>query len=866
MAVESANQLNRELLRWIQSLDLAYAVKHVKRDFANGFLVAEILSRYYDKDVSMHSYDNGIGVRVKKDNWDQLLKLFARLPDLEPLLVRADIDAIIHCQNGAAVTFLSKLYQCLTKRTIQPTTVPQPSAALPTDSIAAASKARDGTMPLEDIPPYAKPTGSALIREKMSRDPAIAAIDDETEINRKVRSIHSQHEETLQIDRLLTDASERYPSLRSASKASVLRGATKPVRNDQSPVLAPNQVVKEVQIKPMNEKSLEKLRVTREAKENESLGAGGLGSGLVGSGGLAFEGRGRGLAGAGAAGGTMSGELVQKRRPMDLLNEGVTKKMASMGLPPLEQRGKDKFEVFVDSVHEGRKLSDRACADVLLDMADDSSQTLALACLQFPQEFWKIAGLLFPLLLTHDDESTTFQATIELFVQLGRQSVQRDGAGAMLLAIESLLPKITANLRSYGSKRAHLLRVLYAFVPDTELAHLQTIKRLREAMPNDIALFTHAVSILIYMETALDNTLADLYHYYCCIGLETSCEKLRAACLSMLVPLARYDLSLVVDLLPRLTQFSSRSAWWEVKAQLLIVASAFLTLAASQQDTECDLTDQIELALTIIEREFHPTASLNVRRVGLSYLAKTLSNYQELVPLYVDVLFSIPPAVRQIMLVPISSSSTHEDSAMDAHEAKQDGVAADELPIRGTSGARYVLMLLPGQWESTAIAKQIFYEWKTQESSENTREILDVLLRCFDQLLNGGDSDSIWMLFIQMRDLLSLGLLNAGSCGVSVQLIECALAAVRSSSSALPANLDAELFQHDSFLDAVQKLVSKNVDDIRQQAVVKFLLEASRRDRSTALSVQRCVQTLRSACDPPTFSASLFAKVLDSSL
>lgn len=48
-------------------------------DFSNGFLVAEIFSRYYERDVSMHSFSNGMNTTMRADNWRQLLTLFEKL-------------------------------------------------------------------------------------------------------------------------------------------------------------------------------------------------------------------------------------------------------------------------------------------------------------------------------------------------------------------------------------------------------------------------------------------------------------------------------------------------------------------------------------------------------------------------------------------------------------------------------------------------------------------------------------------------------------------------------------------------------------------------------------------------------------------
>lgn len=88
-------------------------VVRARRDFANGFLLAEIFSRYDDKNVQMHSYDNGTSLAVRKDNWNQLKKYW-RKRGFE--YSQEEIDSVIHSAPGAAVPFINKVYKFLTGR------------------------------------------------------------------------------------------------------------------------------------------------------------------------------------------------------------------------------------------------------------------------------------------------------------------------------------------------------------------------------------------------------------------------------------------------------------------------------------------------------------------------------------------------------------------------------------------------------------------------------------------------------------------------------------------------------------------------------------------------------------------------------
>jgi hypothetical protein len=89
---------------------------HKCRDCANGFLVAELLSRYFPKDINMHSYMNGTSSTTRNDNWLQIQRACRKHGFQLPK------DLVLGCQEercGAAVALLEMIYEHLTQKHIR---------------------------------------------------------------------------------------------------------------------------------------------------------------------------------------------------------------------------------------------------------------------------------------------------------------------------------------------------------------------------------------------------------------------------------------------------------------------------------------------------------------------------------------------------------------------------------------------------------------------------------------------------------------------------------------------------------------------------------------------------------------------------
>ncbi len=802
---EPVRGLSREVLRWIQSLDLAYSVKNVSRDFANGFLIAEILSRY-DSSIHMHSYDNGCNIVKRKDNWHQLCKFFLKA---QIQYTDEEINYMIHYDKRATVQFINRLYTLLTQRKVQ-----QPPAR----------KAPPR------MPPFSKETASLAMKQKL-REPEMTNVTDMKIQEEMLRQRLEEHEQSLRDER--KEDPERFqPSKQqsspSRSMSKIMRGPTRPVGAEQKVTTI---TVKQVQVRAI-ERNVAGIRASKElgAKEfnptnsmgsfGDNKGTGGSESNLRGSTNLTDE--------------TQQGPTVA-----ELLDEAC--RAGTEGSQALEEgltNSSSSFEANVANI-------DGEIAARVYEEVESRAALLAPASVSSPRNFLKLSTFMNAALKSCPAASIQFEVASRCFNSIAvaameyAEGLDQDGRGkqnqetVQMYFTNFTLPHFVPMLRNSGNKRSPLLSIAYGFcIPSIE-QHKAMIKTVQELVA-DQRTFLYCLTAFSTLEgpNLQNQELLDLYTYYCSIAVGMPSPSLRAAAISVLCLIAPHSPEEVSNLFARFQSMADEDTWWEVQAQLVVLASILLGMFP--------VTDpRHEIPMQVLTRLFTTKTYIGVQKAGLSYLASVLKTHPSLTKVFVDVLLTIPEEDRLLLLSPPATNEFMEDGGeMDMGKVGDLRLSSSH----GNGGSGIPLYSLPIVWDGAGVAQQI--STRILESQADNLEVEDAqVLASAISTANLEDNADAWIsIFDKLLDYLYVALCDIGCCSMSVAILQRLIVTLQ---------LGDQAFRGAGAksLTGALKLLFGSGDDSNQECqrmVCEFLQETGSNGPSIGASVTNLLQDFKS--------------------
>ncbi|SBT78318.1 conserved Plasmodium protein, unknown function [Plasmodium ovale] len=98
-------ELPREIIKWLQCLNLPYSFKNIK-SASNGIVVSEIINTYMPQSIHMNSLENGFSKEIKKKNWKIIKRTLASLN------IFFDETSVINSDKNAIANLFIQLYEC----------------------------------------------------------------------------------------------------------------------------------------------------------------------------------------------------------------------------------------------------------------------------------------------------------------------------------------------------------------------------------------------------------------------------------------------------------------------------------------------------------------------------------------------------------------------------------------------------------------------------------------------------------------------------------------------------------------------------------------------------------------------------------
>ncbi|ETB63099.1 hypothetical protein, variant 1 [Plasmodium yoelii 17X] len=105
-------ELPREVIKWLQHLNLPYSFKNMK-NASNGIIVAEIINTYIPQSINMNNLENGFSKDIKKKNWKFLKK------HLESFNILFDEISIINSDKNYFINLFIQLYEFFNEKKCQ---------------------------------------------------------------------------------------------------------------------------------------------------------------------------------------------------------------------------------------------------------------------------------------------------------------------------------------------------------------------------------------------------------------------------------------------------------------------------------------------------------------------------------------------------------------------------------------------------------------------------------------------------------------------------------------------------------------------------------------------------------------------------